>query len=184
MKYILTVLSLFCYHIIIYIKRIRKINYKPALYISLVCFIALALWSCLARGIGTAGPDGKLLTWSEMNIEQRKLHMKNEVLPRAGAIFQEWRPKHYETIDCTLCHGDAENTGNFHMPTDHLPRLSGEVLLGPERTKYPETTELKLNRLVPVMANSLGVSGFSIITRRGFGCYSCHLGPSGPMFGH
>ena len=70
------------------------------------------------------------------------------------------------------------------MPTAHLPRLSGEVLLGPEFRDDPETTQLKLDRLVPMMTNSLGVPGFSVITRDGFGCYSCHLGPSGPMFGH
>jgi hypothetical protein len=184
MKYIFALLSHFYHSLIIYTKQIYKINYKPILYISLVCFIALVVWSCLARGIGPVGPDGVQLTWSKMNIEQRKAHMRNVIVPRAGAIFQEWRPDRYATIDCSLCHGDAENTGNFHMPTNHLPRLSGEVLLGPERTKYPETTELKLNRLVPVIADALGVSSFSIVTRRGFGCYSCHLGPSGPMFGH
>jgi hypothetical protein len=119
-----------------------------------------------------------------MNIEQRKVHMRNVVLPRAWAIFREWRPNRFAAIDCSLCHGDAENTGNFHMPTDHLPRLSGALLLGPERTKYPETTSLKLNRLVPVMADALGVKSFNLITRRGFGCYSCHLGPNGPMFGN
>jgi hypothetical protein len=43
---------------------------------------------------------------------------------------------------------------------------------------------LKLDRLVPEMAGALGVKEFSLITRRGFGCYSCHLGPEGPMFGN
>lgn len=152
--------------------------------IFLACLVTPVLWSCLAKGIGPTGPDGMLLTWEKMNTEQRKEHMKNVVLPRAGAIFQEWRPSQYTAIDCTLCHRDVENTGNFHMPNNHLPRLSGEVLLGPERTRYPETTELKLNRLVPVMSEALGVKSFNIITRRGFGCYSCHHGPSGPMFGH
>ena len=159
--------------------------YKKILFtVASILSVALLFWSCLARGIGPAGSNGMLLTWAKMNIEQRKEHMRNVVLPRAGAIFQEWRPSHYSKIDCSLCHRNLEKTGNFHMPTNHLPRLSGEVLLGPERTMYPETTELKLNRLVPVMSDSLGVKSFNIITRRGFGCYSCHLGPSGPMFGH
>jgi hypothetical protein len=34
------------------------------------------------------------------------------------------------------------------------------------------------------MAGALGLKSFSIITRTGFGCYSCHLGPTGPMFGN
>jgi hypothetical protein len=58
------------------------------------------------------------------------------------------------------------------------------VLLGPEFEEHPETTDLKLDRLVPEMADALGLDSFSIITRRGFGCYSCHLGPDGPMFGN
>jgi hypothetical protein len=161
-----------------------KKSRKVFALISLACLVTPALWSCLARGIGPPGPDGVLLTWKKMNTEQRKEHMKNVVLPRAGAVFQEWRPGHYTKMDCTLCHRDVENTGNFHMPNKYLPRLSGEVLLGSERMRYPETTELKLNRLVPVMSDVLGVKSFNIVTRRGFGCYSCHLGPDGPMFGH
>jgi len=31
---------------------------------------------------------------------------------------------------------------------------------------------------------ALGLKSFSIVTRNGFGCTSCRLGPSGPMFGH
>lgn len=70
------------------------------------------------------------------------------------------------------------------MPTDHLPRLSGELLLGPEFDKHPDTTRLKLDRLVPTVAEALGLRVFSIITRTGFGCYSCHLGTDGPRFGN
>ena len=70
------------------------------------------------------------------------------------------------------------------MPTSHLPRLSGEVILGPEFEKYPDTTQLKLDRLVSEMAEALGLKSFSLITRTGFGCYSCHLEPTGAMFGN
>jgi hypothetical protein len=184
MKYFLALLSIFYLSVARSAEQIPKTKYKPMLFISLACFLALALWSCSVKRIGPAGPDGRPLTWSEMNIEQRKVHMKTVVLPSAGAIFQAWRPKRYTTVECTLCHGTGDNTGNYHMPTDHLPRLSGELLLGPERANYPETTELKLNRLVPVMTDALGMNRFNIITRKGFSCYSCHLGPSGPMFGH
>ncbi len=159
-------------------------NPRMASRILLTILLALTLSGCPPKPIGPAGPDGRPLTWPEMNIEQRKALMKSEVVPRAGAIFKEWRPERYAKVDCTLCHGVGDYTGNYHMPTDHLPRLSGELLLGPERAKYPDTTRLKLNRLVPEMAATLGVSQFSLITRRGFGCYSCHLGPQGPMFGH
>ena len=69
--------------------------YKKILFtVASILSVALLLWSCLARGIGPAGSNGMLLTWAKMNIEQRKEHMRNVVLPRAGAIFQEWRPSH------------------------------------------------------------------------------------------
>lgn len=150
----------------------------------LASLMVLALGSCGPKRVGPVGPDGQALTWAEMNVEQRKAHMKSQVLPRATRIFQEWRPGRYAKTDCTLCHGTGDYTGNYNMPTDHLPRLSGELLLGPERAKHPDTTRLKLNQLVPEMAATLGVKQFSLITRRGFGCYSCHLGPEGPMFGN
>lgn len=139
---------------------------------------------CYPKGVGPLGPDGDALTWSEMNIEQRKTHMKSVVLPRAAAVFRTWRPDRYATIECNLCHGIGVHYGNFRMPSDHLPRLSGDLLLTTERNKYPKTTQLKLDRLVPEMADALGFKSFSLITRRGFGCYSCHLGPQGPMYGN
>jgi hypothetical protein len=119
-----------------------------------------------------------------MSIEQKKAHMAQVVLPRAGAVFRAWQPDRFAQVNCTLCHGSGARTGDFHMPTAHLPRLSGAVLLGPEFAKYPDTTRLKLNQLVPTMSEALGLKSFNVVTRQGFGCYSCHLGPDGPMFGH
>ena len=71
-----------------------------------------------------------------------------------------------------------------HMEKEVLPRLSGDFLLGPEFQKHPQTTQLKLNQLVPEMADALGLKSFSLVTLRGVGCYSCHLGPDGPLFGN
>jgi hypothetical protein len=110
--------------------------------------------------------------------------MRTEVLPIAADIFRTWRPQRFAAIDCSLCHAEAEVNGNYDMPTANLPRLSGELLLGPEFAREPETTRLKLNRLVPEISAALGLKPFSIITRKGFGCYSCHLGPNGPVFGN
>lgn len=145
---------------------------------------AIVLGSCYPKQIGPIGSSAEQRTWPEMSLEQKKEHMAEVVLPRAATVFRAWRPDRFTQIDCTLCHGQGPIEGRFRMPSAHLPRLSGAVLLGPEFEKFPDTTRLKLNRLVPVMSESLGLKQFSVITRRGFGCYSCHLGPDGPMFGH
>jgi hypothetical protein len=149
-----------------------------AMAAGLVCF------SCQPRAVGPAGSEQKTLTWAEMNFEQRKAHMRQAVVAPAAELFKSWRPEKYPDADCRLCHGPDAEAKKFNMPTGHLPRLSGALLLGPEFAAHPDTTRLKLNRLVPLMADALGVRSFSLITRRGFGCYSCHLGPDGPMFGN
>ena len=149
-----------------------------------VFLAAVVLWSCYPKPVGPMKADGKRPTWREMKIPERKNHMKNVVLPRASAIFRQWRPERFAKVDCTLCHGPGVFADNFNMPNDYLPMLSGKLLLGPELKTNPDTTRLKLNRLVPTVADALGVKPFSIVTRRGFGCYSCHLGPSGPVFGN
>lgn len=161
----------------------RKYQHRSiSIILAIIC--ALLLCTCYPKPIGPTGPDGKKSTWDEMNIAQRKTHMERIILPRAADLFRTWQPKRFDSVSCNLCHDIETTPENFHMPTSHLPRLSGDWTLAPERDKYPETTKLKLDSLVPLMSEALGKKSFSIITRRGFGCYSCHLGPSGPMFGN
>ena len=159
--------------------------YRKYIVLVLIIFSAsMICWSCYPKRIGPIGPDGKKLAWENMNKPQRKAQMKSTVLPGAAELFATWRPERFAEVDCSLCHGPKFKTDDFKMPTDYLPRLSGDFLLGPEFEKHPETTKLKLDRLVPMMADELGLKPFSLITRRGFGCYSCHLGPDGPMYGN
>ena len=157
---------------------------RPQSSLVVAALAAAVLLSCYPKAVGPETPDGRRLTWAEMNRDQRKAHMRSTVLPLAADIFQGWRPGRYAKVDCTLCHGEAAHWEAFDMPTAHLPRLSGALLLGPEFEKHPATTRLKLDRLVPAMSEALGVTSFSLVTRRGFGCYSCHLGPDGPQFGN
>ena len=159
------------------------VNHRGFRWILFACAV-LSLYGCYPKQIGPPGPDGKQLTWPQMNIPQRKAHMKKEILPRAADIFRSWQPQRFASVDCTLCHGAGARTDSFKMPTNHLPRLSGDVRLGPEFAKHPKTTQLKLDRLVPEISTALGLRPFSILTRTGFGCYSCHLGPNGPMYGN
>jgi len=145
---------------------------------------ATLLCGCYPKRVGPLDPEGKQLTWEQMDLSQRKAHMRQKVLPVAADVFGTWQPERFARVDCSLCHVQGETQGIYDMPTAALPRLSGALLLGPEFDRTPETTRLKLDRLVPEMSAALGVKPFSIITRTGFGCYSCHLGPNGAMFGN
>ena len=166
-------------------RRVFVMHFRKYLGIGLIVFSAsLICWSCYPKRIGPIGPDGKKLAWKEMNKPQRKTHMMKAVMPGAAELFASWRPERFSKADCSLCHGPGFRTDNFKMPTAYLPRLSGDFLLGPELEKHPQTTRLKLDRLVPIMVEALGLKSFSLITRKGFGCYSCHLGPDGPMYGN
>ena len=166
-------------------EKISVMKYRKQIGMGILLLSAvLIFWSCYPKRIGPVGPDGKKLAWKDMNTPQRKAHMKKAILPNAAELFAAWRPERFSEVDCGLCHGPGAGTGDFSMPTDYLPRLSGDFLLGPEFEKHPETTRLKLDRLVPMMADALGLKSFSLLTRRGFGCYSCHLGPDGPMYGN
>lgn len=156
-------------------------TFRSALTLFGGCLLAAG---CYPKAIGPEGPDGERLTWAQMDKGQRMAHMASEVLPIAQAVFGKWRPDKYAQVDCSLCHGSASATGDYKMPTAHLPRLSGDAFLGPEFEKHKATTDLKLSELVPAMGEALGKKTFSIVTKRGFGCYSCHLGPKGPMFGN
>ncbi len=157
---------------------------KATMLIVLLGFSSSMLGGCYPQAVGPADSLGGKLTWKEMDLRQRKAHMRAVILPKAGEVFRAWRPEKYARVDCGLCHGPGAMINSFEMPTSYLPRLSGELLLGPEFKKHPDTTRLKLTRLVPSMAAALGKKRFSILTRRGFGCYSCHMGPDGPIFGN
>ena len=96
------------------------------------------------------GPTGNQLTWAQMNVEQRKARMRT-VSCRGREMFSRL-PRAICQGGLPLCHGQEAEIGLFDMPTAHLPRLSGSLLLRPEFKKYPDTTRLKLNRLAPTLA--------------------------------
>ncbi len=150
----------------------------------LITSALVAACASYPKPVGPPGPDGGSLTWEQMDERQRKRHMEAAVVPVAADVFGKWRPEKYKEIECSLCHGPSVRDGDFTMPTEHLPRLSGDMNLGTERENHRETTKLKLDELVPKMADALGVKSFSVFSRTGFGCYSCHLGPDGAMFGN
>jgi hypothetical protein len=162
----------------------RLARLRIAAVVVSAALIAVSLWACYPKRVGPVGTDGKRLRWAGMDVEQRREHMNAVVVPLAAEVFRSWRPDRYAHVDCTLCHGPGAELGDFRMPTGHLPRLSGDLFLGPEFENHRDTTRLKLDRLVPEMSVALGRKSFSLVTRSGFGCYSCHLGPDGPLYGN
>jgi hypothetical protein len=159
------------------LKRVLRMMFSMVL-------LGTVLFGCHTGQANSTHPPEYPLTWSRMDYGQRRAHMRNVVIPIAQEVFGAWRPEKHSRVDCSLCHGAGAETENFSMPSASLVRLSGKLLLGPELQKQGDTTRFKLDRLVPPMAQALGKRSFNILIRRGFGCYSCHLGPTGPEFGN
>lgn len=121
-----------------------------------------------------AGPPGPG-DWDNWSHERKLAYMKSAVMPKLGAIFQDFDSKEFAEPKCVLCHGDGVKDGTFTMPNPQLPRLdltsSGMKAL---RAKHPKIFDLMTKHVVPTMASLLGEQPFDPKTGQGFGCSECH----------
>nr|WP_320015853.1 hypothetical protein [uncultured Desulfobacter sp.] len=60
------------------------------------------LCGCYPRRVDPIGPEGKQLTWEEMNLSQRKAHMRQKILPVAADVFGTWQPERFDQVNCSL----------------------------------------------------------------------------------
>lgn len=110
--------------------------------------------------------------WSEMSDTQKLVYMKEVVTPKMAASFQAHDPQEFAEFNCATCHGPGASTGNFHMPTDALPKLGDFEL---EKQEHPKGMAFMMEQVVPQMAELLSMPRFDPSTQKGFGCFGCHL---------
>jgi hypothetical protein len=116
-------------------------------------------------------PAGALpATWSDaMPKPQQMAFMKQKVLPRMSKVFQEHNAEAYAGFSCKTCHGPE-----YKNPHDFLPRLTlkdGKITAFAEK---PEVSKFMHERVVPEMANAMGMPAYDEKTNKGFGCMGCH----------
>jgi hypothetical protein len=149
----------------------------------LLAFAVFTSFGC-SRAPATPGPteeaQAKLggapqVPWADMNMDQRKDHMKKVVLPRMRELFVEAEGQKHAGAKCTLCHGEGAKDGTYKLPNPDLPRLSTTGTFEEELAEHPNGTKFMMEKVVPEMARLLGVPPYDAQSQSGFGCFSCHL---------
>lgn len=113
--------------------------------------------------------------WASMNAHQKDEWMEQAVLPAMRALFREYDPQHFGSSRCSTCHGANARQVRFHMPNT-LPALQpwGTPEARAQAERDPRMMAFMGQRVVPVMAELLGVERYNPQTHQGFGCMSCH----------
>jgi hypothetical protein len=126
----------------------------------------------------TGTPPGYDTAWTEMKYDQKKEVMKKVVMPKMGELFASFSGD-FGDADCTLCHGEAANTGDFEMPNPDLPPLAFGSPEWPEfEASHAEVLAFMEEQVTPQMAQLLGVEPYTPENPTGFGCFSCHPQPN------
>jgi hypothetical protein len=113
--------------------------------------------------------------FENLDHDQRIQFMKQVVVPTMKPLFQEHKPGQYGKFGCKTCHGDDADRGEFHMPSDKLPKLNFA-----DMSKFQERDiDWMKNVVKPTMARLLKEPEHSQDNPKGFGCLHCHMQTSG-----
>ena len=113
------------------------------------------------------------VAWADKTREQKFEVMKKVVTPKMNALFSEFDSKKYPSIGCPSCHGTNPQESNFAMPSSSLPPL-GTDGFKQEMKNHAKATKFMMEKVVPEMAQALGVAPYNPETKQGFGCFNCH----------
>jgi hypothetical protein len=120
---------------------------------------------------GEAPASEQAIAWESMTHEQKAQHMKKVVTPKMAEIFRSFSAEHFAEFNCTTCHGPGAKEGQFEMPSAALPPLTD---FDSAMKEHPEVTKFMAEKVVPEMANALGVAPYNPETHEGLGCFACH----------
>ncbi|MGE0786060.1 MAG: hypothetical protein AB7S26_10255 [Sandaracinaceae bacterium] len=114
--------------------------------------------------------------WAEMTVEDKAGWMNAEVLPRMRPLFQEFDGERYALVSCATCHGPGAASGEFAMPSLHLPALppTGSDEQHAMVRQYGPMLRFMFNRVLPTSQALVGGAPYDEATQTGFSCFSCH----------
>lgn len=124
----------------------------------------------------TSTPTQDTLKWANMDHEQRKVYMRETVLPQMRQTFAAFNEEEYGRINCKTCHGDGATDETFKMPNPKLPKLPSTTEGFMELMKKDSASmAFMMHQVKPQMAELLGLTPSDPMKGiEGFGCTNCH----------
>jgi hypothetical protein len=107
-------------------------------------------------------------TWEELSFDQRKLFMREMVLPTVAPLLHDFDAQRFAAVSCKTCHGSGAQSGDFALPSPDVPSLSSETLKNPGDDLKP-IMEFMRNVLKPTMSDLLGKRDMAALR-----CSACH----------
>ena len=139
--------------------------------------LLLAIVACGPKPPGGGGPGPGAtavlpdVPFEQLDHDQRIQFMKQVVVPAMKPLFQSHAPGKYASFGCKTCHGEAADRGEFHMPSDKIPKISFA-----DMSKFQQADiEWMKTEIKPTMARLLKEPEHSPENPRGFGCLHCHM---------
>lgn len=130
----------------------------------------------------TAAPEekdakdiGEGISFDDKSHDQQIAYMKLKVVPHMGKLLTEHDPEEFAEVTCVTCHGPGAKDGEFHMPTDSLPKLNPTDGFAAHQEDYSEMLKFMGEVVVPEMAALIDEEPYNPATQTGFGCFDCHL---------
>jgi hypothetical protein len=126
----------------------------------------------VASATPSAAPIEK--SWKDKTHDERLAVMKEVVMPKTKALFQEFDAKEFKDFSCVTCHGEDAKKGKFDMPNPKLPKLNFKDSFAKHQKKTPKMLKFMMEKVTPEMVASLHEQPFDPKAGSGFGCGGCH----------
>lgn len=138
--------------------------------------LSLVLGCGSSRSGDAQSPEsGKVVPFDDRSESEQRDYMQTVVVPAMTKIFKASpEPDHFPQVNCVTCHGPSAKSGEFEMPSPHLPRFAS---FEDAMKEEPEMARYMAEVVVPEMAKLIHEEPFDPATGEGFGCFDCHMKP-------
>jgi hypothetical protein len=124
-----------------------------------------------SAGASSASPE----QWASMSKDDRANYMREQVVPRMGALLSTAFPDKFSKVTCRTCHGKNGSENGFKMPNPDLPALDPTDHFKAHEAKTPQLLHFMMEKVTPEMAALVGEKPYDPATKQGFGCFECHV---------